>query len=115
MLALLAAAALETPQERCVERWRTVSYIAQAADIATTVAAIETGKGAEGNPAYKLLFGKKVTSLEVLAFKAATIGMSEWAMRPVLRHGDYASACRNYKISAGVIGGVAMLNLRVFF
>lgn len=105
-----------SPKDRsCVRRWRTINYIAQAADVASTVAAIETGKGAEGNPLYKAVFGKKVTSLEVLAFKAVSIGITEWSLRPVYRAGDYAGVCTNYKISAGVIGGVALFNLRVFF
>lgn len=42
-------------------------------------------------------------------------GITEWSLRPAYRSGDYAGICRNYKISGGLIGGVALLNIRVFF
>lgn len=105
-----------SPKDRsCVRRWRTISRIAQAADIITTVAAIESGRGKEANPVYTALFGRNVKSWHVVALKGATIGMTEWATSKVLRSGDYAGACTSYKISGGLIGGVALLNLRVFF
>lgn len=100
---------------RCVRNWRRAYYAAQALDIGTTVVGIESGRGREANPVYKLIFGKDVKSWHVLALKGATIGLSEWATGKVLRAGDYAGACTSYKLSAGLIGGVALLNVRVFF
>ena len=58
----------------CVRKWRGRALLAHAADAATTVAAIETGKGREGNPLARLAFGKNVTTAEFLAFKAGAVG-----------------------------------------
>ncbi len=105
-----------SPKDRsCVRNWRRAYYAAQAADVITTVAGIESGKGKEGNPLYTAIFGKDVKSWQVLALKGVSIGLSEWATDKVLRGGDYAGACTSYKISGGLIGGVALLNIRVFF
>lgn len=97
---------------RCVRNWRRAYYAAQALDIGTTVVGIESGRGREANPVYKLIFGADVKSWHVLAMKGLTIGANEWHMS---RSADFDGACRTYKISAGVIGGVALLNLRVLF
>ena len=102
-------------ERRCLRRWGRVYYAAQALDIATTVAAIESGRGAEANPVYKLMFGKKVSSVEVLGFKALSMGATEFMLSRTRRDGDFEGVCRSYKISAGLIGGVALLNIRVFF
>ena len=102
-------------ERRCLRRWGRAYYAAQALDIGTTVAAIESGRGREANPVYKLAFGKKVTTMEVLAFKAVSMGATKWSLSRLRRDGDFYGACKSYKISGGLIGGVALLNLRVFF
>lgn len=129
VIAALALAAADVPynpptfpetavvdkDRECVRKWRGRAMLAHAADTATTVAAIETGRGREGNPLARLTFGKNVTSGEFVAFKLGMIGLQEGVNALALTKGDYAGVCRNYRITAFVIGGVAMLNLRVHF
>lgn len=105
-----------TPTQRaCVSRWRSLHYAAQAADIATTIAAIETGRGVEGNPLVRAIGGKRPNILHLLAIKAPMVGLVEWQANREWRAGDYKGACQSYKIGAIVTGGIAGINLRVFF
>ncbi len=104
------------PEERrCIRTWRTAWYAAQALDLGTTVAGIESGKAREGNPVYRLMFGKRVKSWQIAAVKAVSIGATEWSMARASRRGEYGSVCGGYKLGAGLIGGVALLNLRIVF
>lgn len=105
-----------SPKDRsCVRNWRRVYYAAQAADIASTIYAIESGKGREGGPLYRALFGKNVKSYEVLGLKAVMLGAFEFDIHRMTRVGDYRTPCQAYKIGGIFTGGLAMVNLRVVF
>ena len=100
---------------RCVRRWRLIHAGAQAADVATTVYAVESGKGTEANPLIRALLGKRPKAHELIAFKAVNFGLIEWQAQGALARGDSKAACRAHKIGAVITGGVAALNLRVVF
>ena len=107
---------MPAPEEaECVSRWRSRAYLAHAADVASTIAAIETGRGQEGNPLVRAVFGKRPAPHEVILGKLAILAPVEIWHNARLRRGDYAGVCRSYRITAFVIGGVAMLNFRVHF
>lgn len=115
-LALAPAPALASSDAaECIDRWRARAYLAHAADAATTVAAIESGRAREGNPLARALFGRNVTSGEFLLFKAGTVAAGEAMNRIAIAQGDLAGACRSYRLTAIIIGGMAMINLRVHF
>lgn len=99
----------------CVKRWRGRAMLAHAADLATTVAAIESGHGREGNPITSAIFGRNVKTWEAVAYKATMVSAIELWNAHRLRRGDVAGVCQTYKLTVGIVGTVALLNLRVIF
>lgn len=114
-LVSIAEPALILKDRRCLARWRLINIGAQVADIGTTVAGIESGKGTEANPLMRLAFGKHPKWYELVGFKAATFALTEWQAQRALDRGDAKAACRQHKVGAIITAGVAALNLRIVF
>lgn len=97
------------PERSCVKRWRLIHAATQAADIASTVYIVESGKGTEANPIIRGLFGKRPKVHELVAFKAVQFGILEWRASKASPQG----ACTMHKIGAVITGATVGLNLRI--
>lgn len=104
-----------SPERQCpgLAKWRLANAAANLADIASTVYIIESGKGTEGNPLIRGIFGSRPEWYEVGAFKVAYFGFSELVSRRAMSRGDCAGAVRPHKIAAIVTGGIVAWNLTI--
>jgi hypothetical protein len=100
-----------SPKDRqCVKTWRAINYAAHAADVASSLAAIDRG-GIEGNPLIRAAFGKRPKVHEFLSFKAAGIGLFEF----MTRNASPRDKCTALKINSALTFTVAGANLRFLF
>jgi len=106
---------VEDKSRQCVHTWRAINYAMNAADVATTIYAIEKRGAVESNPLVKAIFGSKPKLHEALAVKAVSMGLVEIPIRSMIRAGNYRGACQGYRLGAIVTGGVVGLNLRFLF
>jgi hypothetical protein len=96
--------------ERQAHRWEMLYLAASAADLAVTINCLEAGKCVEQNP----LFGKRPKSSTLLLGKVIGGAVHYGVFRYTLARSP-RTALRFAQISAGVQGGVVMLNMRVAF
>lgn len=103
-----------TPPQPSFKAERIALYVTAAADIITTRVAIRNGSY-EGNPALAKLVGKTPSTLKLIAVKAASIALTEWAARLNVKLGNTDTARYLYWISVVMWGYASGFNLRFAF
>lgn len=90
---------------------RIALYVTAAADVLTTRLAIINGAH-EGNPAMGKILGRTPSTLKLVAAKAVSIAITEWAARYHRTRGNHRAATFLYWFSAFAWGYASGFNLR---
>jgi hypothetical protein len=96
---------------KCVKTWGLLNAGAHAADVASTLVAFDNGY-VEKNPIIRAAFGKRPSAGELIAFKAASIGLFQIGLSRLPTDKD---RCLVLKVNTVVTFGLSSLNWRAAF
>lgn len=96
---------------QCIKTWTFANIAAHGADIASTRYALSKGY-TEGNPMQRVLLGKRPSTGELLAFKAASIGLFQFGLS---RLPNDKERCTALKVNTAITFGLSSLNWRAAF